>query len=401
MNLRSDVCVIGNGAIGKAAALGFAQSGMSVTLLAPSSGARAPSLQDPVQWDIRVYALNRVARALLSSLKVWDALDASRIAPVDAMLVRGDGEQHAGSLAFDAYGARVDALAWIVEDSNLNQALDAALRFTPGMRLVAGRAVRLDRNNGDSPTILLENGDMLDASLIVGADGGHSWVRAQCDIGVDYRSYGQRAIVTNFSCQKPHHGVAYQWFTSADGIVALLPLPGQRVSLVWSAPEHLAQMLLNESPEQLAQRVSRMPEQRLGQLHALQPEAVKDFPLAMIRPHESIAPRVALAGDAAHVIHPLAGHGMNLGFSDVAILLKTIAERGSQRDCGDPRILARYARMRKEDILLMQLTTDGLERLFAADFGPLRIARNIGLNLINKMPVIKKRLMWHALGKTR
>jgi len=109
---------------------------------------------------------------------------------------------------------------------------------------------------------------------------------------------------------------------------------------------------------------------------------------------------VALVGDAAHVIHPLAGHGMNLGFADVAALIKIVTERGPQRDCGDARILARYARARKEEILLMQLATDGLERLFAADFEPVRIARNIGLNLINRLPVIKRRLMLHALGKT-
>lgn len=398
MNIRSDVCIIGNGAIGKAAALGFAQAGISVTLLAPSSVPRAFAAQDASHWDARVYALNRVARTFLSSIKVWDAMDASRIAPVDAMMVRGDSDRHAGHLAFDAYGARVEALAWIVEDSNLNQALDAALRFAPGVKIVTGRATKLN-HSVERASIQLENGDMLDTSLIVGADGGQSWVRGQCDINFDYRSYGQRAVVANFSCDKPHHGAAYQWFAATDGIVALLPLPGQRVSLVWSAPERLASILMRESPEQLAQRLSQLPDQPLGQLHPLAPEIARDFPLALIRPHDIIASRVALVGDAAHMIHPLAGHGMNLGFSDIASLIKEVAGRGAQQDCGDPRLLARYARSRKEDILLMQLTTDGLERLFSADLAPVRFARNIGLNLINKMPVIKRRLMAHALGK--
>lgn len=398
MNLQSDVCVVGNGAIGKTAALGFAQSGLSVTLLAPPSVAHTPTLQDSDHWDLRVYALNQTARALLSSIKVWDALDATRIAAVNAMVVRGDGERHAGNLAFDAYGARVDALAWIVEDNNLNQALDTALKFTPGVKLVTGRTTRLNAD-ADGASVRLENGGTLDAALIVGADGGNSWVRGQCDIDLDYRSYGQRAIVTNFSCEKPHHGVACQWFTSVDGIVALLPLPGQRVSLVWSAPEHLAETLMHESPDQLAQRVSLLPDLRLGQLHPLKPKAVKAFPLALIRPHEIVAPRVALVGDAAHVVHPLAGHGMNLGFSDVAGLLKATVKRGAHQSCGDDRILSRYARARREEILLMQMTTDGLERLFATDFEPLRLARNMGLNLINKMPVIKRRLMAHALGR--
>jgi ubiquinone biosynthesis UbiH/UbiF/VisC/COQ6 family hydroxylase len=216
---------------------------------------------------------------------------------------------------------------------------------------------------------------------------------------MDYRPYRQRAIVTNFNCEKPHHGAAYQWFTPTDGIIALLPLPGQRVSLVWSAPDALAETLLHESLEQLAQRVTSLPNQQLGRLHPLEPETLRSFPLEFMRPHAITAPRVALAGDAAHVVHPLAGHGMNLGFADVAMLLKTVIEREPQRDCGEARILARYARARKEDILLMQLATDGLERLFAADFEPIRVARNIGLNLLDRLPVIKRRLMSHALGR--
>jgi len=126
---------------------------------------------------------------------------------------------------------------------------------------------------------------------------------------------------------------------------------------------------------------------------------VKAFPLALIRPHAIVAPRVALVGDAAHVVHPLAGHGMNLGFADVASLLKTIAGRGAQHDCGDEKLLRQYARSRKEDILLMQLATDGLQRLFATDFEPVRIMRNLGLNLVNNLPAVKRRLISHALGK--
>lgn len=399
MQLHSDICIVGNGAIGKVTALGFAQAGQSVTLLSPPHGPLSGSPVVPAAgWDVRVYALNHVAHDVLSSLKVWDALDPSRIAPVDAMDVNGDGGQNAGHLAFDAYGARVGALAWIVEDANLNQALDAALRFAPNVRIVSARAAEL-RVDSANATIQLDNGDALSASLLVGADGGQSWVRGQCDIGIDYRPYGQRAVVANFECDQPHHGVAYQWFTSSDGIVALLPLPGQRVSLVWSAPDALAETLLRAPLSELAQRVSGFCAEKLGQLRPIQPEAVKVFPLMLLRPHAITAPRVALVGDAAHVVHPLAGHGMNLGFGDVAALLKIVAEREPQRDCGDARILSRYARARKEEILLMHIATDGLERLFATEFEPLRMVRNIGLNLLNKLPVLKRSLISHALGK--
>lgn len=397
---RCDVCIVGNGAIGKTAALALAQAGLRVTLLGqPAARASAPATPtNDTAWDLRVYALNQVAQSLLSSLKVWEALDAARVTAVDGMIVHGDGAEHAGRIEFDAYSARVGVLAWIVEDRNLNQALDSALKFASNVRFVSGRATQL-QIEADAALLRLEGGTMLRASLLLGADGGQSWVRHQMDIGIDYRPYGQRAVVANFACEHAHRGIASQWFTSADGIIALLPLAGNNVSLVWSAPDALAEVLLREPLSRLAERLTQLPQQPLGRLQPLQPEAARAFPLALLRAHAITAPRVALAGDAAHVVHPLAGHGMNLGFADVAALVAAIGARGVQRDCGDARVLASYARARKEDILLMQIATDGLERLFAADFEPLRVVRNLGLNLVNKLPVIKRSLMAHALGK--
>jgi len=398
--IRTDVCIVGNGAIAKTAALGFAQAGHSVALLAPP--ARKPvetstgsAAERP--WDVRVYALNHTAHDLLASLKVWGALDLARVAAVDAMDVNGDGEG-AGKLGFDAFGARVGTLAWIVEDANLNQALDAALKFAHNVQLVTGSACELQCGELGA-AVRLEDGRRLEASLLVGADGRESWVRGQCDIGVDYRMYHQKAIVTNFACDKPHHGVAYQWFTASEGIIALLPLPGNRVSLVWSAPDTLAATLIDESLGELAIRLAHYADDKLGTLRPLQPETMAALPLALVKPHAMVAPRVALVGDAAHAVHPLAGHGMNLGFGDVVELLGAVREREAQRAIGDERVLARYARKRKEEVVMMQLATDGLERLFGANLEPLRVVRNLGLNLLDKMPSLKRRLMAHAMGK--
>ncbi|MGZ9710855.1 FAD-dependent monooxygenase [Glaciimonas sp. GNP009] len=419
---HSDICIVGNGAIGKTAALGLAQAGLTVTLLAqpptvprgaPSGSSTSPSsiplprvesdsADAVVDWDTRVFALNHIARSLLSGLKVWDALDASRVAPVESMLVKGGADANAGSISFDAFSARTGALAWIVEGSNLNQALDAALKFAHNVRVVDGRAqqMTIDADNGGSATLTLDDGSLLSSTLLVGADGAQSWVRHQCDIGIDYRSYHQRAIVANFEAELPHRGVAHQWFTAEEGIIALLPLPGQRVSLVWSAPESLAPTLLGESMSQLAERLSLVAGDQLGRLTPLQPEKVQSFPLALIRSHALVAPRVALIGDAAHLVHPLAGHGMNLGFGDVAALIAVLSGRGPHRDCGDATVLLKYARLRKEEILLMQFATDGLERLFGLDIAPLRLVRNVGLNLLDRLPVLKRRLMGHAFGRT-
>ncbi|PRC93949.1 FAD-dependent monooxygenase [Solimicrobium silvestre] len=390
--MRCEIGVIGNGAVGKAVALGFAQAGFQVILLGPSDRAATVRAISP-EWDARVFALNHTAKNLLSKLKVWDALDLQRVAPIESMQVFDDA---GAALNLDAYAAYQNELAWIVEDQNLNQALDAALRFAPNVQLMTGKTVAM---SADFSELTLENGATLQAELWVGADGAQSWLRNQADIGLDYRSYDQRGVVANFSCAKPHHGIAHQWFIGEQGIVALLPLPGQQVSLVWSAPEALAVTLLGETTHQLAQRLARYCGEVLGELVPLPPQRVQAFPLNFISPHSIIGPRLALVGDAAHVVHPLAGHGMNLGFADVVALLQTVAEREAWRSCGDTRVLQRYARARKEDVLLMQLATDGLSRLFGSQLSPLQTVRNMGMTIVNKLPFLKKQLILQAMGK--
>lgn len=435
--MRSDVCIVGDGAVGKAAALGFSQAGLRVTLISALSAVSAisaivaitapkniasPSFtpvtsvtpiplahvkqdsgSEKSVWDVRVYALNHVAQGLLSSLKVWDALDMSRISAVTAMKVFDADEQSNGSIAFDAYGAYENELAWIVEDKNLNQALDAALQFASNITRVTGQVTNLTYDDSEQNLAVLQlaSGEKLISSLVIGADGAQSWVRNQCDIAWDYRSYHQQGVVTNFTCEKPHLGVAHQWFAGDKGIIALLPLPNNQVSLVWSAPDALAQELLSDSLSSLAARLSHYAQADLGELTPLQPENVKAFPLRFIAPQSMIAQRVALIGDAAHVIHPLAGHGMNLGFADVQSLLSCVSKREAHRDCGDARVLRRYQRARKEEVAIMQMTTDGLERLFASQLTPIKVVRNIGLNLLNQFPMVKRQLITQAMGKSK
>lgn len=392
MNFQSDICIVGDGAIGKTLAIGLCQQGYTVTHLRPAS--RAP--QAPSAWDTRVYALNHAARDLLSSLRVWEAMDHGRIAPVEAMQIHGDTER-AGHLHFDAWNARTSELAWIVEDSNLEQAMDGALRYARGLKQVQGRATRLQQL-AEGVELTLEDGTHIHSRLLAGADGRHSWVRGQCDIGITYRDYHQQGIVSNFECELPHHGRAQQWFLGRDGVVALLPLPGNRLSLVWSAPNALAAQLMNEPLAQLADRLAVLPGQIAGRLTPLEPASVQAIPLLFIRAESMVAQRVLLAGDAAHGVHPLAGHGMNLGFGDVGALFKLFESEDARRDCGDDRLLCRYARARREDVLLMQLATDGLERLFSTELEPLRIARNLGMDVLNRLPFLKRRLIAHAMG---
>lgn len=396
---RQHVCVIGNGAVGKLAALALSQAGLSVVLLGAATSLKKST--DANAWDVRVFALNRVAQTLLADVKVWGALDLARVQAVSAMKVADAGQGGAATSAaldFDAYGAHVEELAWIVEDKNLNHALDSALKFAKNLTQVYGAAHAMQIKS-DVAEIVLGDGTQIQAELLVGADGAQSWLRGQCDIDIDYRSYGQRAIVTNFACEKPHHGVAHQWFTEDMGIIALLPLAGNQVSLVWSAPDALATQIEQESLSDLAQRLAVFCTAALGALTPLLPEELKSFPLQFLHPHTLIAPRVALVGDAAHVVHPLAGQGMNLGFADVADLVAVLSARETYRDCGDERVLQRYRRARKEDIALMQFATDGLTRLFASDLAAVRFGRQIGMNFLNNFSLLKRKLITHAMGK--
>lgn len=387
--MQCEIAVIGNGAIGKTAALGFAQAGFKVVLLAPKAAATVSS----EEWDARVFALNHTAKNLLNKLKVWDALDLQRITPVEAMHVVDDA---GASVQLDAYSANQQEMAWIIEDQNLNHALDAALRFTPNVQIVVGKAESI---SADFSELTLNDHTTLQAQLWIGADGAQSWLRNQAEIGLDYRSYGQRGVVANFACSKPHHGVARQWFAGELGVIALLPLPGQQVSLVWSAPDALAATLMTESVDQLAQRLAGYCAETLGELTPLPPFRAQAFPLQFINPHSMTGTRFALVGDAAHVVHPLAGHGMNLGFSDLVALLEIVSQRESWRSCGDARVLQRYARARKEDVMLMQVATDGLSRLFGSTFSPVKTVRSLGMNLVNKLPLLKKQLIQQAMGK--
>lgn len=399
-NMRYEIGVTGNGIVGKATALGLAQAGYKVVLLCPSEAATTPRKMS-LTWDARVYALNHTAKNLLDKLKVWDAMDLERIASIESMHVVDADHVEANRvdcavLSLDSYNAYQPELAWIVEDQNLNQALDSALRFAPNITTVVGKSIAM---SADFSELSLENKVVLRADLWVGADGAQSWLRNQANVGLDFRSYGQQGVVANFSCTKPHHGVAHQWFAGEQGIIALLPLPGQQVSLVWSAPDLLATTLLAESCDQLAQRLAYYCADVLGELTPLPPKHVLSFPLKFIRSHSMIGPRLALVGDAAHVVHPLAGHGLNLGLADVVALIDAVTQRESWRSCGDERVLQRYARARKEDVLLMQFAVDGLERLFSTQFTSIQTVRNIGMKLVNKLSFLKRRLMQVAIGR--
>ncbi|ABX16553.1 MULTISPECIES: UbiH/UbiF family hydroxylase [Burkholderia] len=382
-----DVAVVGGGLVGKTAALALTQSGYKTALLAQPVTPRPADLA----FDTRVYALSSSSQALLERLRVWQALDHGRLAPVYDMRVYGDA--HA-ELHFSAYQASVPQLAWIAESSLIETSLDAALRFQPNLTWFDARAQGLDVRD-DAAVLALSSGQVLEADLVVGADGAHSWVRSQMGARVERRDYRQTGVVANFKASLPHRETAYQWFRDGE-IVALLPLPDGHVSLVWSAHTAHADELLALDPAQLAAEVERVSHAQVGTLECVTPAA--GFPLALQTVDKLIAPRVALVGDAAHLIHPLAGQGMNLGLRDVAALADAIANKESFRNLGDTVLLRRYERSRREDIRALMVATDGLQRLFAVPGSFAKAVRNAGMAFVGAQPLVKRWLVSAALG---
>ncbi|CDY77864.1 2-octaprenyl-3-methyl-6-methoxy-1,4-benzoquinol hydroxylase [Caballeronia glathei] len=379
--------VVGGGLVGKTAALALTQSGLRTALVASTAAPLPPG----AAFDSRIYALSSSSQALLERLRVWQALDRSRLGPVFDMRVFGDAR---AELHFSAFQASVPQLAWIVESSLIEQSLDTALRFQPNLTWFDSRAQGMTVDAA-AAQVTLANGETLEADLVIGADGAHSWVRAQMGAKATRRDYRQTGVVANFKAEKPHGETAYQWFRDTE-IIALLPLPDDHVSLVWSARTDHADALMKLDPAQLSAEVEKATENTLGKLDCVTP--AQGFPLALQTVDRLIAPRVALVGDAAHIIHPLAGQGMNLGLRDVAALAEVIANKEAFRDLGDPVLLRRYERARREDIQKLMAATDGLQRLFSVPGTLARTVRNAGMALVGAQPLIKRWLVSAALG---
>ena len=385
-----DAIIVGGGLVGASLALRLAQAGLKLAVIEAHAPQASISSAD---WDSRIYALSPGSIEFLTACGAWAGVDADRAMRVEDMRIFGDDAR--SELDFSAYDSGLRELAVIVESRQVEFALWQAMRARPEIEICAPAKCESLVMNNDAATVELAGGRTLRARLVVGADGGDSWVRSAAGIPVEAKRYAQTAVVANFECARPHGGIAHQWF-SRDGILALLPLPGGRVSMVWSTAEAHAAELLELSHDELAARVDAASGGLLGPMHVITPAA--SFPLRMQQVRNLIMPRLALVGDAAHNVHPLAGQGVNLGFADARALAGVLAARGEQSDCGDYFMLRRYERARREYIASMQLATDALQSLFSRDSAWLADARNFGLRLINRQLGLKNLLVHHAVG---
>ncbi|WP_234265562.1 FAD-dependent monooxygenase [Hydrogenophaga sp. NFH-34] len=379
---RYDVVIRGAGVVGQTLALLLARERLKVALVSPPRAT-------PGTPDVRAYALNTAARDLLRSVRAWPeasaphsgaAADAS-VTPVTAMAVHGD---QGGELHFDASALGTDALTWIVDVPALEQRLADAVHFQAGID-------RLDA----PPT--------LPAPLTVVCEGRRSSTRAEWGIDYDTHPYPHKAIAARLTCERPHGGVARQWFRDGE-VMALLPLGGAQgnsVALVWSVQAQRADTWLAAGPEALAEAVQERAGQTLGNM-TLQ-SAPQAWPLELARARRWIATQgrasVVLAGDAAHAMHPLAGQGLNVGLADAAELARVLHGREFWRELGDPRLLRRYERARQADVGAMSRLTDGLFSLFAQPDARVQALRNWGLRSVDRLGPLKHWLARQAMGQ--
>lgn len=381
-----DVVIVGGGLAGASLACALRDTRLKIALVE----SRAP--QPASGWDARVYAISPVNADFLRRIGAWRHLDPARLTAIGAMKIRGDG---GAQLDFSAYQAGVGELGWIVESSLMAGELWESAKRQGNLTLCCPAQPAALEIDAASVTLTLADGRTLNSRLVVGADGRDSWVRQAAGLRAIDTPYGEMGLVANFACELPHRGIARQWFRD-DGVLAWLPLPGQRISIVWSAPNALADELLALPAESLAARVAAAGGDELGQLTQITAPAA--FPLRLLRVPTTVAPRLALIGDAAHGIHPLSGHGINLGYQDARVLAELLAAAPPWQDIGSERLLSRYQRARCEETLLMQYTTHTLRRLFREKLPGLKPLRNIGMNLTNALPVLKNVLVRYAIG---
>lgn len=402
--MHADVAIVGAGLVGLSAVVALHQAGFSVVLVdsknpvAELSRTKISSEANASEdvWDARIYAISPKNVAWLNCLGVWPLMDQTRIGKMQAMEIFGDHAE--APLQLNASDANADDLGFIVESSALMQALIKQVQ-TLGIKTLFDVACASVISTADSSKLLFANAMEINSRLLLAADSSQSWVRQQLNMPMQKKSYAQTAIVANFEVQRAHHNIARQWFSldseGRNSILAWLPLPDNRISIVWSVSTNQAESLLQLSATDFTVRVMNAGDALLGDFKLLGSAAA--FPLNLQKTNCLVQDSAVLIGDAAHQVHPMAGQGVNLGFRDVVDLLEIVKNKHPFQPLNDANLLRQYARIRKADNLKMMLLTDGLYQLFESQNRAVKFVRNWGLSKTNHAAV-KKILVANAIA---
>ena len=395
MEMTADIVIVGGGLNGPALALALAQVGHSVTVV----DARPVTSRAEVGFDGRAYALAIASKRLLTGIGVWPRL-AENVQPI-LKIKASDGAAGQGPapffLTFDHAEMEEGPMGFMVEDRHLYAAFLDAMQDAPGITLLSGETVVSQTVSATAATVRLASGRDLTARLLVGCDGRGSGTAQRAGIPRNGWLYGQTALVTAMRHERPHAGIAHQFFMPS-GPLAILPLPGGfHSSIVWSETDATATAIQALSDDDYLSALRPRFGDFLGQIALA--GARFTYPLSLSLAASFIRDRLALVGDAAHGVHPLAGQGLNLGLRDVAALAEVVtlaARRGE--DIGAPDVLARYQNWRRFDVTSLALGIDAVNRLFSNDNPVLRLGRVLGLGAVNALPGVRRGLMRQAAG---
>jgi len=391
MNSQYDIVVSGAGMVGATLCCALADSGLRVAVIESRHIASTWPDDDD---DLRVSAITAASEQIFKSLNAWQAITEHGISPYRDMHVwdaTGDGAIH-----FDSANIGEARLGHIVKNRIIQTALQLKMRCANNMTLLYPHSIQSFNVNTDHVAIRLDDAQQIEARLLIGADGGQSRVRQLAGIEIDTRDYQQKAIVATVTSELPHQETASQRFMP-NGPLAFLPLADGRCSIVWSTTPEQADELLAMDEDDFCDALGSAFEYRLGQITASSPRAA--FPLRSAHAKQYVLPRLALIGDAAHTVHPLAGQGVNLGLLDAATLAETIEQAKAKNiDIGSLSSLRRFERWRKGDNLLTMATMTGFQQLFSNNNQTVSRLRNTGLKISNTLPPLKNHIMKHALG---
>lgn len=387
--IHADVAITGGGMVGATLAAALAMEGVRVVLIDHA----APASQQSTQYDGRASAIALATQRIFEHTGAWESMRAGAEPILDIRVTDRDGPFF---LHYDHHEVGTAPFGYIIENRVIRCALHERLRTLESLTWLAPATVAEIRREPGMATLMLEDGRICHAPLLVGAEGRQSPLRAHAGIGVREFRYGQTAIVCTIAHELPHAGIAVERFLPS-GPFAVLPMTGQRSCIVWTEADDLAPRYVALDPAELLAELRARVGDWLGKITLAGP--CFTYPLRLQLADDYTSRRLALVGDAAHAIHPIAGQGVNLGLRDVAVLSELVV--GAFRlglDVGNDALLAHYQRWRRFDAVSMALVTDGLNRLFSNRSGALRLARGVGLEMVGKIPPLKRFLMRHAMG---